>query len=133
MRKAVVLAAVVVVAAMMLIGTALAYEVPKEITIKRPDGNQPLSTWVGPVKFPHGEHAVLNPCEACHHKESDKTLGEFVPCTQCHKNPDPNDRTGFFRAWHTEAAPSCLGCHTTKRIKGGKNPVGCQTACHQPQ
>ena len=113
-------------------GAALAYKVPDTIVIKRPADNTPLASWVGDVTFPHGEHAIDNPCKSCHHKESDKTPGEFVSCTQCHKKDDPRDDAGFFRAWHAESSHSCLGCHTMMRAKDGKNPVGCTTACHKP-
>lgn len=133
MRKVCMGVAMAAVTLLLAVSSGLAYKVPDEIVIKRPKGNEPLAAWVTEVKFPHGMHAVKNACESCHHKESDKTLGEFVPCSQCHKKDDPDDPTGFFRAWHTEAAPSCLGCHTTRRTQGKDNPVGCTTACHKPQ
>ncbi|MGE4293635.1 MAG: cytochrome c3 family protein [Desulfovibrio sp.] len=132
MRKTCLMLAAAMLALLLSVSSGLAYKVPDEIVIKRPKGNEPRAIWIKEVKFPHGMHAVKNSCNSCHHKESDKTLGEFVPCTQCHKSTNPDDRNGFFRAWHTEAAPSCLGCHTVKRTKGGKNPVGCTTACHKP-
>lgn len=132
MRKMLLLLSLGLLAVLIAAGPGLGYDVPDEIIITRPPGNTPLAPWVKQVKFPHGMHAVKNPCRACHHKESAKTLGDFVPCRQCHNGNDPNDRTGFFRAWHTEAAPSCLGCHTQMRARGGKNPVGCTTACHRP-
>lgn len=109
-----------------------AYEVPDKITIVRPEKNRILNTWVKKVNFPHGFHATNVPCKTCHHKESPKTLGAFIACTECHSSDDPNDKTGFYRAWHSDGPPSCLGCHTQMRAKGGKNPVGCTTACHKP-
>lgn len=115
-----------------LVTAASAYKVPDEIVLKRPKNNKPLATWVTEVKFPHGFHAIRVSCQKCHHKESDKTLGEFVGCRQCHSSDDPNDLTGFYRAWHSDGPPSCLGCHTQMRARGGDNPVGCTTACHKP-
>ncbi|WP_018125514.1 cytochrome c3 family protein [Desulfovibrio oxyclinae] len=115
-----------------IVTTAVAYKVPDEIVLERPKGNEPLATWVKEVKFAHGFHAIRVPCQKCHHKESDKTLGEFVACRQCHSADNPKDKTGFYRAWHSEGAPSCLGCHTQRRAAGGDNPVGCTTACHKP-
>ncbi|WP_027177854.1 cytochrome c3 family protein [Maridesulfovibrio bastinii] len=118
--------------AFLAITAVQAYEVPDKITIVRPAGNKKLNTWVKEVKFPHGFHAINVACKKCHHKESGKTLGEFVPCRECHVSDDPNDKSGFYRAWHSDGPPSCLGCHTQMRTKGGKNPVGCTTACHKP-
>lgn len=108
-----------------------AYQVPDVIILERDRGNEPLSTWVGAVTFPHGFHAVRQACRDCHHKESDKTLGEYVACRQCHNDDDPTDRTGFYRAWHSDGPPSCLGCHTLMRARGNENPVGCTSACHK--
>ncbi|MBG0777968.1 MAG: cytochrome c3 family protein [Desulfovibrionaceae bacterium] len=114
-------------------GALYAYDVPKEIVIKRPEGNPPLADWVGSVKFPHGFHAVKNACEHCHHKESAKNLGEFLACTQCHKGADPNDNTGFYRAWHNDATHSCLGCHRKVRLANPKAlpPLSCTDGCHK--
>lgn len=118
--------------AFLAITAVQAYEVPDNIVIKRIKGNKELNSWVKQVKFPHGFHAIRVPCRECHHKESGKTLGAFVPCRECHASDDPNDKSGFYRAWHSDGPPSCLGCHTQMRAKGGKNPVGCTTACHKP-
>ncbi|WP_041720289.1 cytochrome c3 family protein [Pseudodesulfovibrio piezophilus] len=115
-----------------IVTVASAYTVPDTVVLKRPDDNKPLAAWITKVKFPHGFHAIRVPCQKCHHKESDKTLGEFVPCRQCHSSDDPDDQTGFYRAWHSDGPPSCLGCHTLMRSQGGKNPVGCTSACHKP-
>lgn len=112
---------------------ASAYEVPNVIVLERPANNPKLGLWINSVTFPHGFHALRVPCKKCHHKETDKTLGEFVGCRQCHSDPDPKEKTGFFRAWHTDGPPSCLGCHTQMRARGGKNPVGCTSACHRPK
>lgn len=119
--------------AVVTVAAALAYDVPDTIILERPKGNRELSVWVKKVKFPHGFHAIRVSCQKCHHKESDETLGEFVGCRQCHSGDDPKDPTGFYRAWHSEGPPSCLGCHTQMRTEGGKNPVGCTTACHKPE
>lgn len=116
-----------------MVTAALAYEVPNDIVLERPKNNKKLNEWVDKVKFPHGFHAIRVSCNKCHHKESDKTLGEFVPCRQCHTDDDPTEASGFYRAWHTAGPPSCLGCHTQMRTEGGKNPVGCTTACHKPR
>jgi hypothetical protein len=113
--------------------TVLAYEVPDKVLIERPKGNQKLNSWVAPVSFPHGFHAIRLACRNCHHKETDKTLGKYVPCRQCHTDDDPTAESGFYRAWHSPGPPSCLGCHTQMRSEGGKNPVGCTTACHKPK
>lgn len=121
--------AVIVVAT---VTAVLAYEVPNVVVLDRPEGNKKLNDWVTPVKFPHGFHAIRVSCNKCHHKESDKTLGEFVACRQCHSDSNPKERSGFYRAWHSDGPPSCLGCHTQMRARGGKNPVGCTTACHKP-
>lgn len=121
--------------ALAVLGTAaiaLAYDVPDVIVIERPRKSKPLADWVGKVNFPHGKHAVLNSCNSCHHKESAKTLGDFVACTQCHSGDDPRNRTDYYMAWHAGAPQSCVGCHTDRRAAGGKNPVGCRTACHKP-
>ncbi len=114
------------------ISTVLAYEVPDSIVLERPKGNRKLNSWVTQVKFPHGFHAIRVPCQKCHHKETDKNLGQFIGCRQCHQDVDPKEPTSFYRAWHTDGPPSCLGCHTQMRTRGGKNPVGCTTACHKP-
>jgi len=121
--------------AVLLIAAAplLAYDVPDKIVIERPANYEKLNSWVTKVNFTHGAHAIRVSCNQCHHKESDKTLGKFVPCTQCHKSDDPTDESGFYRAWHSDGPPSCLGCHTLMRSKGGKNPVGCTSACHKPR
>lgn len=129
-----VLLLVSMAAMVMLTATAvLAYEVPDKIILERPKGNEKLNKWVDTVEFPHGFHAIRQACRDCHHKESDKTLGKYVPCRQCHKRDDPTDDSGFYRAWHSPGPPSCLGCHTQKRTDGSKNPVGCTTACHKPK
>lgn len=127
--------ALALIAAVLILqaGVLLAYEVPKDIVIKRPEGNKPLASWVGPVKFPHGTHAVLNACQDCHHKESDKNLGEFLSCTQCHKDEDPKADSGFYLAWHNSSTHSCLGCHRVKRLEGGEEmpPLSCTKGCHE--
>ncbi|MEZ7196018.1 cytochrome c3 family protein [Pseudodesulfovibrio karagichevae] len=133
MLRKILLFATAAALAVITVTAALAYEVPDQIVITRPKGNQALNTWVTPVKFPHGFHAIRRACRDCHHKESDKTLGQFVPCRQCHTDDDPNEPSGFYRAWHSPGPPSCLGCHTRMRTEGGKNPVGCTTACHRPK
>ncbi|MBC16926.1 MAG: cytochrome C [Desulfovibrio sp.] len=121
------------VVAVLTVSAATAYEVPDKIVLDRVKGNKMLNTWVDKVTFAHGFHAIRVPCRDCHHKESDKTLGEFVACRQCHTDDDPKEPSGFYRAWHSDGPPSCLGCHTQKRTQGGKNPVGCTTACHKPR
>ncbi|MFW5490037.1 MAG: cytochrome c3 family protein [Desulfovibrio sp.] len=112
---------------------AMAFNVPDAIVLERPENNKKLNQWVGPVKFPHGFHAVRQACRNCHHKETDADLGKYVACRQCHTDDDPNNISGFYRAWHSEGPPSCLGCHTQMRTRGGKNPVGCTSACHKPK
>ncbi|WP_461211100.1 cytochrome c3 family protein [Desulfocurvus sp. DL9XJH121] len=112
----------------------LAYEVPKDIVIKRPERNKPLVKWVEEVKFPHGFHAVYNACRDCHHKESAKTLGEYVPCRQCHNNDDPEDPAGFYLAWHSDNRDnnSCLGCHRHLRLASDAlPPLSCTDGCHK--
>ncbi|ADP87473.1 cytochrome c3 family protein [Nitratidesulfovibrio vulgaris] len=110
---------------------AAAYDVPKEIEIKRPAKNKPVASWVGPVKFPHGFHAIHNPCKACHHEESDKSLGSFLPCSQCHNKPGDAEQMSFYRAWHNDKAYSCMGCHRQKRLlKQGEPPISCTRGCH---
>ena len=90
--------------AVLLIAAAplLAYDVPDKIVIERPANYEKLNSWVTKVNFTHGAHAIRVSCNQCHHKESDKTLGKFVPCTQCHKSDDPTDESGFYRAWHSD-------------------------------
>ncbi len=114
------------------ISVVLAFEVPEKVILERPQGNEKLNSWVTKVTFPHGFHAIRVPCQKCHHMETDKSLGKYIPCRQCHRDVDPKEPTSFYRAWHTEGPPSCLGCHTQMRYKGGKNPIGCTTACHKP-
>lgn len=132
MIRKVLLSVTVLMVCAMLVSVAMAYDVPDNIVIDRPEDNKKVNTWVTEVKFLHGFHAIRLSCNSCHHKESDKTLGQFVACRQCHSSDDPNDKTGFYRAWHSDGPPSCLGCHTRMRTQGGKNPVGCTTACHKP-
>lgn len=119
--------------AVILVSAVLAYDVPDKILIERPKGNQALNSWVKRVEFLHGEHAIKVPCRDCHHKETGKDLGGFVPCRSCHTDDDPTNQAGFYRAWHADGPPSCLGCHTQMRARGGANPVGCTTACHKPE
>jgi hypothetical protein len=117
-------------------GGVLAYEVPETIQIQRPEKNAALAQWVGPrVEFPHGFHAVRNACNKCHHKESDKDLGKFLSCTQCHSKDDPNDNTGFYLAWHNDSVHSCLGCHRKVRLEdaGKMPPLSCTNGCHKKQ
>lgn len=118
--------------AVILVSVAVAYEVPDKIVIERPKNNKKLNSWVTKVTFRHGLHAIRIPCKSCHHKETDKTLGEFVGCRECHTDDNPTEESGFYRAWHSDGPPSCLGCHTQMRTQGGENPVGCTTACHKP-
>jgi hypothetical protein len=127
-----VLAAVFIIT-LLPTGSLLAYEVPKEIVIKRPAKNKPLAEWVGPVTFPHGFHAMKNACQSCHHKESDKNLGEFVSCTQCHSSDNPEDKTGFYQAWHNDRPNSCLGCHRQVRLRdpAAMPPISCTNGCHK--
>lgn len=131
-RRNLFLAALLVVTGI-VVTAALAYEIKEVIVLERPDGNTELNSWVGPVKFPHGFHTMNVPCFGCHHKDSAQKLGQFVPCRQCHTNEDPEESSGFYRAWHSSGPPSCLGCHTQTRAKGGKAPVGCTSACHKPE
>lgn len=133
MFRKVLLSATAAVIAIVTVTVAMAYDVPDKILLERPKNNKVLNDWVKNVDFPHGFHAIRVPCRDCHHKETDKDLGNFVPCRQCHSGDDPNDPTGFYRAWHSEGPPSCLGCHTQMRVTGGKNPIGCTTACHKPE
>nr|WP_320191776.1 cytochrome c3 family protein [uncultured Desulfobacter sp.] len=130
-RRKLVFAALMVVTTIVATA-ALAYEVKELIVLDRPDGNTELNSWVGPVKFPHGLHAMNVSCFGCHHKDSDQELGRFVPCRQCHTDENPQESSGFYRAWHSSEPISCLGCHTRTRTKGGKTPVGCTSACHKP-
>lgn len=117
---------------LLLLPTALlAYEVPKEIIIKRPEKNQPMAAWVKAVTFPHGKHAVLNACNACHHEESDRTLGQFLPCTQCHNKPTVTETSSFYMAWHNDSTHSCLGCHRKMREAGKMPPLSCTRGCHK--
>ena len=116
----------------LLCGQAIGYEVPKEFLIKRPEKNPPIATWIGPVQFPHGFHAVKNRCSACHHEESDKSLGQFLPCTQCHNQPGMEEKTSFYKAWHNEKTMSCLGCHKKKRYTNqAMPPISCVRGCHK--
>jgi len=133
MIRTVFLSATAAVLAIVLATAALAYEVPDKIVLERPKNNKALNSWVKKVEFPHGFHAIRVSCKSCHHKESGKTLGAFVACRECHSSDNPKDKTGFYRAWHSDGPPSCLGCHTLMRTEGGKNPVGCTTACHKPE
>lgn len=125
--------ATVMVVATILATTALAYEVKEVIILERPDGNTELNRWIGPVKFPHGKHTMYLACLECHHKDSAKELGKFVACRQCHTDEDPTAENGFYRAWHSNGPPSCLGCHALTRARGGKSPVGCTSACHKSE
>jgi hypothetical protein len=109
-----------------------AYDVPDLVRLSRIPERDPLSSWVGDVSFPHGEHATRENCIICHHKQSAKELGEYVPCRQCHSGADPLDPTGFFQAWHAEGSQSCLGCHQKKRYRDAAlPPLGCTTGCHE--
>lgn len=111
---------------------ALAYDVPKEIEIKRPEKNPPVAAWVGPVKFPHGLHAINNSCKSCHHEESDKSLGSFLPCSQCHNKPGDSEQMSFYKAWHNDKTYSCMGCHRQKRLSGqAMPPISCTRGCHK--
>lgn len=131
-RKRPVFATVLMIVALTAT-VVLAYEVKEVIILDRPEGNTELNRWIGPVKFPHGFHTMNLACLTCHHQDSDKEMGEFVPCRQCHTDDDPTDESGFYRAWHSNGPPSCLGCHTQTRARGGKPPVGCTSACHKPR
>jgi hypothetical protein len=135
MRRLKRFAAALAACVLLWAGHSLAYDVPKDIVITRPAKNTPLAQWVGPVKFPHGEHAVKNACRSCHHKESGKNLGEFIACTQCHGGDDPEDRTGFYLAWHNDSTHSCLGCHRQVRLgkTGEMPPLSCTNGCHKKQ
>ncbi|EPR41663.1 Cytochrome c, class III, conserved region [Desulfovibrio sp. X2] len=109
-----------------------AYEVPAEIVIKRPKNLEAQSSWVGSVQFPHGLHAVMNPCRACHHMETDSTLGNFLPCTQCHNQPGVKGSSSFYLAFHNSRTTSCLGCHKEKRLKReAMPPISCTRGCHK--
>jgi len=124
------LAALAMVA--LLPNPAAAYEVPKDLVIKRPDKTPVQAAWVGQVKFPHGFHAVYNPCKACHHEESDRSLGQFLPCTQCHVKSGQDEPTGFYRAFHNSSPVSCLGCHKQKRLsRQAMPPLSCTRGCHK--
>lgn len=111
-----------------------AFEIPKDITIKRPASLEPMSTWVTPVQFPHGLHAAVNPCVACHHEETNKTVGAYVPCVQCHDQPGIEDPMSFYAAWHAKNPASCVGCHWQKRLhKQAMPPLSCTRGCHKKQ
>lgn len=118
---------------LLLLPAALqAYEVPKEITIKRPEKNPPMAVWVNSVTFPHGKHAVLNACSSCHHEESDRSLGQFLPCSQCHNKPTVTESTSFYLAWHNDRTYSCLGCHRkVRQEQRGMPPLSCTRGCHK--
>jgi Class III cytochrome C family. len=133
MRRLSGVLAALVVCVLLPAGLSIAYEVPNEIVIKRPAKNKPLSDWVGPVTFPHGMHAVKNACRSCHHKESDKDLGQFVSCTQCHSGDSPEEKTGFYLAWHNDSPNSCLGCHRKVRLRETDEmpPLSCTNGCHK--
>lgn len=122
-------------AVLLLPALSPAYEVPKDLVIKRPEKNEPINAWVTPVNFPHGKHAVHNACQNCHHEESDRNLGEFLKCTQCHNKPGTEDTKGFFLAWHSDATMSCLGCHRKMRLKDPKlmPPLSCTRGCHKKE
>jgi hypothetical protein len=110
----------------------LSYDVPKDLVIKRPEKNAPMASWVGEVQFPHGKHAVLNACRSCHHEESDRTLGEFLKCSQCHNKPGEEAATSFYLAWHNDSPHSCLGCHRQVRLnQRGTPPLSCTNGCHK--
>lgn len=132
MFRKVFLLAAMALTTIVFVSPTTAYEVPDKIVITRPKTNTPLNDWITKVTFPHGFHAIRTPCKSCHHKETDKTLGQFVGCRQCHSDDDPTEANGFYRAWHSPGPPSCLGCHTEMRTNGGKNPIGCTSACHKP-
>ena len=132
MRLRGVLAAVAV-CLLLPAGVLMAYEVPKDLEIKRLPNYTPQSDWIAPsVQFPHGIHAVKNACKTCHHKESGKNLGEFVACTECHDKAAPEDPTGFYLAWHNDSPQSCLGCHRKLRLENPANmqPISCTDGCH---
>lgn len=65
-RKILVSAAATLIVAV-AVTAALAYEVPDKIVLSRPEDNRKLNTWVTPVKFPHGFHAIRLACQDCHH------------------------------------------------------------------
>lgn len=123
-------------AALALAPTALlGYDVPKDLTIKRPEKNPPIIDWAPQVQFSHGKHAVYTACGTCHHEESDRNVGEFLKCTQCHNKPGVDDnKTSFYLAWHNDSQHSCLGCHRQARLAGKDTPpLSCTDGCHKKQ
>ena len=116
----------------LVVTAAFAFEVTETIVMEPPEDDSRQNSWIGPVEFPHGFHALQVSCQECHHEGTDTGFGEYILCRDCHMDQDPTEPLGFYRAWHSPGPPSCLGCHTQGRAEGGKHPVGCTSACHKP-
>lgn len=113
--------------------------IPDFITITHPDGLEPMTTWVEPVKYPHGFHAAKIDCLVCHHEEASVEDGgvpaEYAPCTDCHADEGIEEPTSFYAAWHAKSEASCVGCHYQLHLKGelesrDKAPISCTKGCH---
>jgi len=81
-----------------------------------------LSHWFGPVRFAHGDHALIaGDCESCHHHSD----GEAVTCATCHEvggDLDAPELPSLKVAYHE----NCMGCH--REVEAG--PLACES-CHQ--
>lgn len=109
-----------------------AFDVPVLREIGPPKGHKPISTWVTPVTFTHGNHTNRAQCTHCHHMRSDdEAPGSFMACRKCHKDANVENPAGFYRAWHGSLERSCVGCHSKIRRTGkGQPPFNCAGGCH---
>lgn len=108
---------------------------PDFVTISTPEGLEPMTTWVEPVKYPHSFHASKIDCLVCHHMESSVKDGgvpaEYAPCSDCHVDEGIEEPTSFYAAWHAKSEASCVGCHYQEQLKGNdKAPISCTKGCH---
>lgn len=119
-------------ALLMMPSSAMAFEIPDVIIIKRPADLDAMTTWIQPVRFFHGMHAAKNACIACHHMETAEDMGNYVPCTDCHNLPGMLEPESFYAAWHAKSPISCVGCHWQKRLhKEANPPLSCTNSCHK--
>ncbi len=105
----------VLLAAFLLAGVAMAAEAPKgPVTIKAEGAK------MAPVTFAHEKHSKVE-CAKCHHKDAASPKA----CTTCHdvkevKNDAPKVQDAFHKV--------CLNCH--KEQGGSKAPTKCNE-CHK--
>ena len=129
MKKSVLVAIVSALAVLaMSLPSLFAFEVPEEIIITVPEGEEPLEKFPE-VTFSHSSHADIS-CSQCHHMF--EGCGEIMSCRDCHMSRDSRkDPMSFFAAWHAKSEISCLGCHRSMKAEGEETgPVTCMKECH---